>query len=122
MEEGLEGIDILNSCMGMEGDLLALPGDLKHEVISPLVIGEGRGQFISEPGDFPVDVALLPYSVDVIRDEPVVALHVQLGGVERGEPFREAETEDCADDFGVEAVGSWALLLELPFEAEKEEA
>lgn len=41
VEEGLEGIDIFNGCMGVEGHLLPLPSYLEHEVISPLVIGEG---------------------------------------------------------------------------------
>lgn len=76
MQKGLKSIGILDLCMRMEGNLFALSIDLKHEIVSPFVVSKSSWQFVGYPCHLPVDVALLTDFVDVVRDQPVVALYV----------------------------------------------
>lgn len=101
----------------MERCLFSLSIDLKHEVISPFVVGKSRWQFIGYPCYLPIDVALLSDLVDIVRDKPVVALYVELRGVEVGEPFGETDTKHCADYFRIVSVGFRGVLGELALEA-----
>jgi hypothetical protein len=91
VQKGLKGVCILNAGVGVKGNLFAFSIDFKHEVISPLIVGEGGRQFIGNVGNLPIDVAFLPHPVDVLRDQPVVPLHVNLRCIEICQPFSQAK-------------------------------
>jgi hypothetical protein len=88
----------------MERSLLTLSIYFKHQVVSPFVVCKGCWKFVRKPSNLPVDITLFPYSIDVVRYEPIVPFYIEFRSIEISQPFCKAETKYGADKSWIEPI------------------
>ena len=93
--------------------LLALPVDLEHQILIPLVVREGSGHALRHPHCLPVDMALLPDLVHIVRHQHIIALPIHLVDPNLQEVANEADGRTDADDPEIEVIGLESLELKL---------